>query len=76
MKSLKDLDSTEGTVQLHSKGADGHLILHPKPNPNDPNDPLRWVSKLMGQQGHSNYLVDTWSVTPTELGFCSKLGLV
>lgn len=42
MKSLKDLDSTEGTVQLHSKSEDGRLILHPTPNPNDPNDPLRW----------------------------------
>ena len=42
MKSLRDLDSTEGTVQLHSKSEDGHLILHPTPNPNDPNDPLRW----------------------------------
>ena len=42
MKCLKDLDSTEGTVQLHSKSEDGHLILHPTPNPDDPNDPLRW----------------------------------
>ena len=42
MKSLKDLDSTEGTVQLHAQSSDGHLILHPASNPNDPNDPLRW----------------------------------
>lgn len=45
MKCLKDLDSTEGSVQLHSRGDDGHLILHPQPNPNDPNDPFRWVSR-------------------------------
>ena len=38
--SLRDLDSTEGTVQLH--GEADELILHPTPNPNDPNDPLRW----------------------------------
>lgn len=42
MRSLHDLDSTEGTVQLHATSSDGHLILHPRPNPNDPNDPLRW----------------------------------
>lgn len=42
MHSLRDLDSTEGTVQLHAQSADGHLILHPTPNPYDPNDPLRW----------------------------------
>ena len=42
MRALKDIDSTEGTVQLHAQTEDGHLILHPHPNPNDPNDPLRW----------------------------------
>ncbi|KAK5164221.1 uncharacterized protein LTR77_009915 [Saxophila tyrrhenica] len=42
MHSLRDLDSTEGTVQLHAVTEDGHLILHPTPNPHDPNDPLRW----------------------------------
>ena len=42
MHSLKDLDGSEGTVQLHAKSSDGHLILHPTPNPLDPNDPLRW----------------------------------
>lgn len=41
MRSLKDLDSTEGTVQLHATEHDA-LILHPQPNPYDPNDPLRW----------------------------------
>lgn len=40
--SLKELDRSEGTVQLHDAHGDGGLILHPKPNPNDPNDPLRW----------------------------------
>ncbi|KAK5136176.1 hypothetical protein LTR08_004013 [Meristemomyces frigidus] len=42
LHTLKELDSTEGTVQLHSEGDDAHFILHPTPNPNDPNDPLRW----------------------------------
>lgn len=42
MHALKDIDVTEGTVQLHSQSDDGHLILHPPPNLNDPNDPLRW----------------------------------
>lgn len=40
--SLRELDSSEGTVQLHDASGDGSLILHPLPNPNDPNDPLRW----------------------------------
>jgi hypothetical protein len=40
LRALKDLDRTEGTVQLHDVNDDGHLILHPTPNPNDPNDPL------------------------------------
>lgn len=42
MKALADLNSSEGTVQLHAQSEDGHLILHPVPNPHDPNDPLRW----------------------------------
>lgn len=42
LHTLKELDSSEGTVRLHSEGDDKHLILHPTPNPNDPNDPLRW----------------------------------
>ncbi|KAI7282566.1 MFS general substrate transporter [Hortaea werneckii] len=42
LRSLKELDSSEGTVQLHSTSDDGELILHPAPNPNDPNDPLQW----------------------------------
>ena len=42
MHSFKDLDKTEGTVQLHATEHDGKLILHPAPNPYDPNDPLRW----------------------------------
>ncbi|EME38989.1 hypothetical protein DOTSEDRAFT_57289 [Dothistroma septosporum NZE10] len=39
---LEDLDDAEGTVLLHDINNDGNLILHPTPNPNDPNDPLRW----------------------------------
>lgn len=42
LHSLKELDSSEGTVQFHDESDQGNLILHPKPNPNDPNDPLRW----------------------------------
>ncbi|KAK4495099.1 hypothetical protein PRZ48_013426 [Zasmidium cellare] len=42
LHSLKELDSSEGTVQLHDRTEEGHLILHPRPNPHDPNDPLRW----------------------------------
>ena len=38
--TLKELDSSEGTVQLHDNG-NGNIVLHPTPNPNDPNDPLR-----------------------------------
>lgn len=37
LRSLKELDRSEGTVQLHDNSDDGHLILHPTPNPNDPN---------------------------------------
>ena len=40
--SLKELDPSEGTVQLHNTSKDDRLIFHPTPNPNDPNDPLRW----------------------------------
>jgi len=39
--TLKELDSSEGTVQLHDN-SNGSVVLHPTPNPNDPNDPLRW----------------------------------
>ncbi|KAF1983884.1 MFS general substrate transporter [Aulographum hederae CBS 113979] len=46
LKSLKELDETEGTVQLRQPATDANtstsLILLPHPNPNDPNDPLRW----------------------------------
>lgn len=42
LRSLKELHHSEGTVLLHAEGDDGHFILHPTPNPNDPNDPLRW----------------------------------
>jgi MFS family permease len=42
IRSLNELDHTEGTVQLHDEADGGRLVLHPTPNPNDPNDPLRW----------------------------------
>jgi hypothetical protein len=42
LHTLKELDSSEGTVKLHTEGDDGAFVLHPTPNPNDPNDPLRW----------------------------------
>ncbi|WPH00966.1 Hypothetical protein R9X50_00380000 [Acrodontium crateriforme] len=42
LHSLRELDSSEGTVQLHDATGDGRLILNPTPDPNDPNDPLRW----------------------------------
>ncbi|KAK4144428.1 protein HOL1 [Dichotomopilus funicola] len=41
LHTLHDLDNTEGTVRLHH-GTDPALLLHPRPSPNDPNDPLRW----------------------------------
>ncbi|QIW99570.1 hypothetical protein AMS68_005088 [Peltaster fructicola] len=41
LRSLRDLDNSEGTVQLHSS-FNSSLVLHPAPNPSDPNDPLRW----------------------------------
>ncbi|KAF2000682.1 MFS general substrate transporter [Amniculicola lignicola CBS 123094] len=44
LKSLKELDTTEGTVQLHHSNADGgnDVVLFPAPSTTDPNDPLRW----------------------------------
>ncbi|KAK8114574.1 hypothetical protein PG999_006643 [Apiospora kogelbergensis] len=39
--TLRELDTSEGTVQLH-KGGNGTLELVPRPNETDPNDPLRW----------------------------------
>lgn len=45
LSSLHDLDTTEGTVQLHESGqrdAIGDVLLVPKPSDHDPNDPLRW----------------------------------
>ncbi|KAK0267211.1 hypothetical protein LTR35_016486 [Friedmanniomyces endolithicus] len=42
LHSLHEIDNTEGTVQLHDVLNGGQLILHPSPNPHDPNDPLRW----------------------------------
>lgn len=42
LHSLRELDSSEGTVQLHTKTNNHQLILHPRPNPHDPNDPLSW----------------------------------
>lgn len=42
LRCFDELDNTEGTVQLHDESDGGRLILHPTPNPNDPNDPLRW----------------------------------
>ncbi|KAF2724697.1 MFS general substrate transporter [Polychaeton citri CBS 116435] len=42
LRSLNELEGSESTVQLHSDANDSKIILHPKPSPNDPNDPLRW----------------------------------
>lgn len=42
LHTLKELDSSEGTVQLHASGSDKTIILHPTPSATDPNDPLRW----------------------------------
>jgi MFS family permease len=42
LHTLKELDSTEGTLQLRDIQSHGEIILHPTPNNNDPNDPLRW----------------------------------
>jgi MFS family permease len=41
-RSLRDLDSTDGTVQLQNDTNSTELILVPTPSPTDPNDPLRW----------------------------------
>jgi MFS family permease len=43
LRSLKELDNTEGTVQLRQiSGEDDTLVLLPHPSKTDPNDPLRW----------------------------------
>ncbi|KAF2192660.1 MFS general substrate transporter [Zopfia rhizophila CBS 207.26] len=43
LHSLKELDKTEGTVQLRQPaGAGSNIVLVPHPSENDPNDPLRW----------------------------------
>lgn len=43
LRSLKELDNTEGTVQLRQiSGANNTLVLLPHPSKTDPNDPLRW----------------------------------
>ncbi|KXS96406.1 hypothetical protein AC578_3002 [Pseudocercospora eumusae] len=42
LHSLRELDSSEGTVQLHARQTHARLILHPRPNYHDPNDPLTW----------------------------------
>jgi len=44
LHSLHEIDNTEGTVQLHDVLNGGQLILHPAPNPNDPNE---YVHRLM-----------------------------
>ncbi|KAK8088998.1 hypothetical protein PG997_003959 [Apiospora hydei] len=41
LHTLRELDNSEGTVQLH-KGGNRTLELVPRPNETDPNDPLRW----------------------------------
>ncbi|KAF2254809.1 MFS general substrate transporter [Trematosphaeria pertusa] len=44
--SLRDLDQTEGTVQLQKTSTDDNgktnIVLVPAPSRTDPNDPLRW----------------------------------
>ncbi|KAF2735170.1 MFS general substrate transporter, partial [Polyplosphaeria fusca] len=42
--SLKELDRSEGTVQLqhHSSSGKDSIVLLPAPSKTDPNDPLRW----------------------------------
>lgn len=46
LRTLRELDKSEGTVQMHKTShvdADSDLvILVPWPNEHDPNDPLRW----------------------------------
>lgn len=43
-RSLRDLDSTDGTVKLQHDANTSieTIILIPAPSPSDPNDPLRW----------------------------------
>lgn len=46
LHTLHELDKSEGTVQLHKvshldAGSD-LVVLVPRPNEHDPNDPLRW----------------------------------
>lgn len=42
--SLKELDRSEGTVQLqqHTSSGENTIVLVPAPSKTDPNDPLRW----------------------------------
>ncbi|KAL5119480.1 hypothetical protein ACEQ8H_002545 [Pleosporales sp. CAS-2024a] len=43
VRSLRDLDATDGTVQLQeTSSSTNKIILVPKPSATDPNDPLRW----------------------------------
>lgn len=44
LRTLHELDKTEGTVQLRKEASSSSssLVLVPHPSPNDPNDPLRW----------------------------------
>ncbi|KAK4156164.1 protein HOL1 [Chaetomidium leptoderma] len=52
LRTLHDLDKTEGTVQLRHASSPTNttttsstLLLFPTPSPTDPNDPLRWPSR-------------------------------
>lgn len=44
LRTLHELDKTEGTVQLRNASTSdaSSLVLFPRPSPTDPNDPLRW----------------------------------
>ncbi len=47
LHTLRELDRTDGTVQLRqtwtaTAAASSELVLVPRPSPTDPNDPLRW----------------------------------
>lgn len=44
LHTLRELDKTEGTVQLRKASSSGvsSLVLLPHPSSTDPNDPLRW----------------------------------
>ncbi|ORY19884.1 major facilitator superfamily domain-containing protein [Clohesyomyces aquaticus] len=44
LKSLHDLDTSEGTVKLQQDVGGNHaeIVLVPAPSKTDPNDPLRW----------------------------------